>query len=237
MEHAAGSVGDATIRLLARSGGIVLVSKPAGLPSEAAPGASRSVVSELALLLGEGPVHAASRLDVGVSGVMVCTLGRAASRRLEALRREGAVVRSYLGIASRAPVPEAGAWELPLGARRSHAGRARASTQGRDVRPARTRYRVLRRLDVGALVAFEPVTGRMHQIRAHAALTGAPLFGDARYGGLRRSVDARGAVVALGRIALHAWRVALPELEATAPVPEELRALWRRLGGSDADWP
>jgi 23S rRNA (cytosine1962-C5)-methyltransferase len=48
---------------------------------------------------------------------------------------------------------------------------------------AETRFRLLRREAVGFLWEAEPLTGRTHQIRVHAAENGIPIKGDVLYGG------------------------------------------------------
>src|SRR5262249_22858263 len=57
-----------TPTVLARSGGIVFADKPAGLATTPERRGARSLESEVARLLGVASLHAASRLDVGVSG-------------------------------------------------------------------------------------------------------------------------------------------------------------------------
>jgi 23S rRNA pseudouridine1911/1915/1917 synthase len=79
--------------------------------------------------------------------------------------------------------------------------------------PAATRYRTLRASDRAALVEARPETGRTHQIRVHLAHLGAPLLGDARYGGPRRV-----AGVAVPRVMLHARRLALRHPASGAPL-------------------
>ena len=66
---------------------------------------------------------------------------------------------------------------------------------------------------VASLVECRLETGRTHQIRVHMAHLGHPLLGDAVYGAGFRSKEGhlspkvRVAVVALGRQALHAYRL------------------------------
>jgi hypothetical protein len=51
-------------------------------------------------------------------------------------------------------------------------------------KPSQTKFTVLETFgDVFSLVKFEPLTGRTHQIRAHAAHIGHPLLCDHNYGG------------------------------------------------------
>jgi 23S rRNA-/tRNA-specific pseudouridylate synthase len=233
---------DATPALLAQRDGIVLAAKPAGLPTEPTPHGDVSLVTELAKQLGGAQVRAASRLDTAVSGVLLCTLGRDAARRLDRMRRGEHIRRSYLAIATAVPEPPEGRWQQPLGRKRDGAGRVRAIVDERDGRDAVTGYRVLARAPADeqgrmpCLLELRPETGRMHQLRAHASAAHAPLYGDRLYGGPSSVVAADGAVRPIDRVALHAFECTLPSLAATAPVPEQLRELWRTLGGNDDDW-
>jgi 23S rRNA pseudouridine955/2504/2580 synthase/23S rRNA pseudouridine1911/1915/1917 synthase len=111
--------------------------------------------------------------------------------------------------------------------------------------PALSRHATVARADAGAqgwaLLALEPVTGRTHQLRVHAAHAGAPLLGDRVYGGPSRVTLASGSVVVFDRIALHAARVRVPRadgsmLEVGAPVPPLLREWWQKGGGNDDAW-
>jgi 23S rRNA-/tRNA-specific pseudouridylate synthase len=224
--------GDA-VRILAQRDGVLLAYKPAALPTEATREGETSLVSELVALLSGGRVHAASRLDVGVSGVVVCTLGGNAARRVERWRADGQLERTYLGLAAGDLAGE-GTWSSPLGTGRDAGGRHRATPHGKRARPALTRYRSLAgSSDSGqpaTLLELQPETGRMHQLRAHAAQAGAPLWGDRLYGGPTRLVEANGRVHELDRIALHAWRVQSPSLRAEARLPPSWLELARRLG-------
>ena len=55
--------------------------------------------------------------------------------------------------------------------------------QSADDDRAETRFRVIRREGAHTWLEAEPVTGRTHQIRVHAAAEGLPILGDALYGG------------------------------------------------------
>ena len=91
----------------------------------------------------------------------------------------------------------------------------------------------------------ELLTGRTHQIRAHFADAGWPLFCDKLYGGVRREGPSapepvRKAAAALGRQGLHAFRLAFAHpitgvhIACEAPLPEDLQAALRELGLSSA---
>jgi 23S rRNA-/tRNA-specific pseudouridylate synthase len=223
--------------VLAQRDGVVMVDKPAGLATETTRQGQDSVVTKLIEQLNGGRPHAATRLDVQVSGVVLCCLGRDASRRVRAWRDGAQLVRSYWAIAASHEIPDSGTWEVPLGRTQDRAGRVRVRPWTADGKPAVTRFRVFARIGGASLLELAPRTGRMHQLRAHCAHAGAPLLGDRLYGGPASVVAADGRVLALDRIALHCARIELPALSALAPLPDDLAALWRHLGGRNADWP
>jgi 23S rRNA pseudouridine1911/1915/1917 synthase len=132
------------------------------------------------------------------------------------------VVKRYLAVVVGA-LPDEGEISAPL--RRDPADRRRVIVAEAG-KPAHTRYRVLAASDGFALALVEPLTGRTHQIRAHLAHRGAPLAGDALYGGASEAALAAG----IGRALLHAWELRFrhPATSATAaicaPIPSDMRA-------------
>jgi 23S rRNA pseudouridine1911/1915/1917 synthase len=101
----------------------------------------------------------------------------------------------------------------------------------KEGKPAITVYRTRELFEGAALVEVDLLTGRTHQIRVHLAEAGHPLLCDALYGAGRK---AKGRVAeaqeALGRQALHAWRLAFTHprtgkaLKLEAPLPADLEA-------------
>ena len=214
------------VQILDERDGLLAAYKPAALSTEPDRRGTDSLCSRLAALrsVPMSEVHALSRLDHGVSGVVLLAASSAARRHATLVREQGLIARRYVGIAATPPAESRGLWETAV-----------------DDRPASTRYACVEAAPGGALLAFAPVTGRMHQLRVHAAGAGAPLLGDHTYGGPRRCVLPDGSVIELGRIALHAASVSLPDLageewHVTAPQPQDLIALWQRLGGSSEAW-
>jgi 23S rRNA-/tRNA-specific pseudouridylate synthase len=230
------------VRILARTRDLVLAEKPAGIPTIADhSGQAHSLVFIVAGLAGVDPsrIHPTSRLDRDVSGVVVFAMTDAAAHRLAEARARAAYERRYVAIASREPVSTRGTWSADIG--RARDPRLRA-VGGRDAVAAQTRYAVCGRAPGGAaLLCVEPATGRTHQIRVHASNAGAPLIGDAAYGGPSRLTLPGGRVIEPGRIALHAARVVVPDdggrpVVGASPVPAALIDLWSVLGGAPAAW-
>ena len=155
---------------------IIVVDKPAGMIVHPAPGHTSGTLLDILLehapkMAGVGSetrpgiVH---RLDIETSGVMVFAKTQAAYR---ALRRQfeshQGVVKRYLAVVHGAPSARTGSREGPVGRERLHAV---------------THWEVLARKGPVSLVEFTIETGRMHQIRIHAAELGCPVVGDRLYG-------------------------------------------------------
>jgi len=225
-------------RILLEREGVVAVYKPADMATVADHrGARGSLEATVARMLGrKGAVVATSRLDVGVSGVVLFAADEAARQRLARARVEGRYRRHYVAIAAHAPTPERGSWTESIGPARDP---RRRQVGGPAAAAAETAYAVAAVAPRGALLAVEPKTGRTHQIRVHAAHAGCPLWGDSAYGGPTRHVATSGAVAVVDRIALHAAWVEVPlagngNLHADAPVSDDFRAIWTGCGGDDS---
>jgi 23S rRNA-/tRNA-specific pseudouridylate synthase len=237
----------APVTILFDEGGLVATIKPAGIPTVPDhAGAAHSFVALVAAAIGAGPkdLRVTSRLDRDVSGVIVFARDERTEARLREARAEGRYQRRYVAIAT-GQLGERGTWDAPIG-RVAGSPRLRAAF-GADAKPAETRWARVRVAPPSfLLLAVDPITGRTHQIRVHASHAGAPLVGDADYGGLTRITRPDGSVLAPRRIALHAARVIVPgargghghghAIEASAPIPEELLSLWSALGGATDDW-
>jgi len=231
-----------TATLLRNAGDLVAADKPAGIPTiPDHAGSAHALLHAVARALGveASCLHATSRLDRDVSGVVIFTLTKGAAERLARARAEGVYERRYVAISARAPEIGGGTWDVPIG--RAPDPRLRMA-KGRDPVDARTRYQVVARAPRGeAMLAVAPVTGRTHQIRVHSSFAGAPILGDRAYGGPPRVTLATGRVLEPGRIALHAARVVVPgedgsPMLVTSPIPTELQSLWSALGGDPAAW-
>ena len=230
----------AQLRILGEYRGLLFVDKPAGLQTEPDARTQDTLVSRLATQLGEPParVHALSRLDTGVSGLVTLGLTSEARRMVQGWREQGRFSRRYLALATGQPSAQRGAWTESIG---RAAGSLRA-VAGRNAETAHTDFVLtessprVERATQGALhlLALSPRTGRTHQLRVHCAAHALPLLGDRGYGGISRLTSESGAVRALDRIALHAAWVELPlaqPLCIESPTPAFLLDIWRDFGG------
>ncbi len=119
------------------------------------------------------------RLDRPVSGVMLFARNSKAADRLAEQFRAHQVTKVYWGVVAGTPYPAEGFWEDWLRKIQDEARAEIAAPNAPGSKHAVLRYRVMKSMDAGTLVEFQPVTGRMHQIRIQAASRGHPLLGDA----------------------------------------------------------
>lgn len=222
------------IEILFEREGVIACIKPAGLPSVPDhAGAAHSLVALVEKRTGRKNLRVTSRLDREVSGVVMFAIDEAAEARLREARAEGAYARRYVAIAAgHATMGASGQWTAPIGRAKNPLLR---EVNGLDAKASTTRWRVAGVTTDALLLAVEPETGRTHQIRVHSAHAGWPLLGDRDYGP-GKLTRANGSVIASSRIALHAARVSVAGLVATAPIPDELAKLWTQCGGAVSDW-
>lgn len=182
---------------------LLVLDKPAGLPTQAARGGGDNLFDRARS--GRPYVGLHHRLDTAASGLVLFTLDPAVNAAVARALREHAIERTYRAVLSGEVT--SGRWDRPV-----------------DGVPARTDFTVVGARGGRAAVELSLHTGRKHQIRVHAALAGAPVLGDRRYG----DEVAR----AFPRLALHAARLgwAHPETGAALVVesalPPELAAAW-----------
>ncbi len=234
------------LRVLYEDASLLVIDKPAGLAVHPGAGGEGETVvhgllhqvSDLRGVGGElrpGIVH---RLDKDTSGCLVVAKTEMALRALQAQFKARTVEKRYRALVHGVP-PDRGELDTPIA--RHPVDRKRFSTKVREGKRAVTRFAVLGRASPGAAwVDVELLTGRTHQIRAHFADAGWPIFCDRLYGGTKREGPSapepiRRAAAALGRQGLHAFQLAFAHPETgkrvacEAPVPPDLREALREL--------
>jgi len=249
---------DIPLTIVYEDDALIVIDKPPGLVVHPAAGhATGTLVNALIAHCGDslsgiggvkrpGIVH---RLDKDTSGLMVVAktdkAHRALSKQFEN-KAETPLERGYLAFVWGAPQQPKGTIDAPL-ERHPHARDKRAVREGG--RAAVTHWAVLERYagadgkPVASLLDLRLGTGRTHQIRVHLAHIGHPILGDETYAtGFKTKAgllapQAREALEALGRQALHAYLLSIehPEtgenLAFRSELPGDLRRLRHALAG------
>ena len=234
-------------RILFEDEWLLVVDKPAGLPTQPTLDESRaSIFTTLKEFLqqrdgGTPYLGLHHRLDRDTSGVLLFTKDQKANAGVSALFTGKTMRKTYQALAvAGAACPDSWEVENHLGVvgRVGKASKFGAVHSGGD--PAQTSFRVLERLPGALLLEARPHTGRTHQIRVHLAEGGHPIFGDAFYGAPMQLRAASGAVP-VPRVLLHAALLEFPhpitgaKTKIHCPLPADfaecLRPLGHRAGG------
>lgn len=165
-----------------------VVDKPAGMLSVPGKGAALSVQQWLESRYGpERDVRVVHRLDQDTSGLLMAAFGPTAYRALQFMFGARQVKKTYIadleGDYQSRGIPQKGRIELPLSP--DWLDRPRQRVDLDNGKNAVTDYEFLSVSDGHSRVMFNPLTGRTHQLRVHAASAaglGMPILGDRLYG-------------------------------------------------------
>ena len=218
---------------------MMILNKPFGLAVQGGSGTVRHVDGLLAALTGpdgQKPrlVH---RLDKDTAGCLIIAKTRLAAATLAKSFRSRAARKIY--------------WALTAGVPRVRQGRVSTYLAKDEPTDADARMRVAKHGDEGAShaltyyamvdqvaqklswLSFKPVTGRTHQLRAHAAHIGHPIVGDPKYFSIE-NWELPGGIQ--NRLHLLARRIVIPHprtgkpVDVSAPLPPHMAQSWNLLG-------
>ena len=214
-------------RILYEDSGLIVLNKPSGIPVHGGTGISMGLIEILRELRPKIPgLELIHRLDRDTSGCLLIAKKRRTLLEWHDLLTRRQVKKRYLMLVK-------GRWkggsrrvEEPLLKNILQSGE-RVVKVDEEGKSAVTRFTPLKRYSDATLLAAEPVTGRTHQIRVHAASIGYPIAGDEKYGDNRfnRKMRENG----LKRLFLHS--VSISRLQfcddafngICAPLDDELR--------------
>jgi 23S rRNA pseudouridine955/2504/2580 synthase len=211
----------------------LVLNKPPGLATQGGTGTTEHVDALLDALQFDAAhrprlVH---RLDKDTSGVLlIARTARAAAffGRCFATRETRKI---YWALTAGVPTLDDAMIDLPL-AKQPGTGGEKMHVDAQQGQAARSRFRVIdRAADRAAFVEMQPLTGRTHQLRVHAAATGTPIVGDGKYGGAAAFLT--GGISR--KMHLHARRlvIAMPRggtLDISAPLPPHFAESMELLG-------
>jgi 23S rRNA pseudouridine955/2504/2580 synthase len=219
--------------ILYRDESVIVLNKPAGLASQGGKGIAIHLDGMLDALRFEGTerpklVH---RLDRDTSGVLLLARGVMPASKLAAAFRGRDIEKTYWALLWGVPPVLEGRIDLALTRIQGEgSSRAAPATKGDpEATRAVTDYKILDYAGKKfSWAEFNPVTGRMHQLRVHSLALGTPILGDASYG----------AAFADGfapQLHLHARRLKIPHpdggtLAVEAPLPKHMKDSFASLG-------
>jgi len=178
----------------------VVIDKPAGLPVDAPRRGGDSIAARLdELKCGfKRPPTPMHRLDTDTSGCLLFARNPKARGLFQRAFETRMIQKYYLAVVAAEVAAELGEIEAAL-AKHSSAEAGWKMVSDPHGLAATTRWRRLAVRDGSTLVEFQPLTGRTHQIRAHAREAfGRGIVGDRVYG------------VPGGPMLLHASRLVVP---------------------------
>ena len=217
---------------------VFVFNKPAGLAVQGGSGLTKHVDAMLEALRdrkGQKPrlVH---RLDRDTSGALVVARTRLAASKLAGSFRARSTRKIYWALVKGVPKPRQGRVSTWLArGQGEESERMRVARHGDDeASHAVTLYSVVEKAGQQlAWLTMRPVTGRTHQLRAHAAHIGHPILGDPKYFEADHNWELPGGMQ--NKLHLHARRIVMPHpgggtIDVSAPLPQHMQQSWNLLG-------
>ncbi|MFO1124696.1 MAG: RluA family pseudouridine synthase [Methylocystis sp.] len=232
---------------------VLVLNKPYGLATQGGSGQTRHIDGMLASLAkGDTRPALVHRLDRDTSGVLLVAKNRRIAAELGEAFRSRQAKKIYWALVEGVPKPAQGRISLYLakgpGMEKSRGGaraleKMRVAKHGEsDAQHSLTYYAIVDKVAPRcAWLSMKPLTGRTHQLRAHAEAIGHPIFGDPKYGHrpedeVRRRDPLRAMPEGLERkLHLLARRLILPHpkggvIDVTAPLPDHMEKSWELFG-------
>ena len=200
--------------IIAEEKNYLIINKPAGVASHGGSGISAGVIEIIRELdpkyQNAQLVH---RIDKDTSGCLVIALKKSFLRNLHKEIRNKQVDKIYdLVVFGRWP-DRLRKIDKPLKTVRTGNGEREAiiDTTGKE---AITEFSIVKTSSNYSLLQSKIITGRMHQIRAHALYAGFPIVGDLRYGDSKLNEKVRKE--GINRMMLHARSINFKNLDLNA---------------------
>lgn len=222
----------------------LVVNKPAGILTQAAPGIPSMEVL-LRELLAARPdttntpfVGLPHRLDRGTSGALLIARNERSLKRFGAQFQSRKIHKGYVAWVEGTIEQEEGTWRDCVRKIPDRPVAEIAPQDQSDAKQAVLHFRCLRRQQGKSLLAIRLETGRMHQIRVQCASRGFSIVGDWCYGSPTRwgQPDARGE---WSELALHARSIGFRHpnhakpVQCLAPFPSRWNEHWEELESID----
>ncbi len=227
---------------------LLVLNKPAGLAVQGGSKTRLHIDAALPALQGDAvePPRLVHRLDRDTSGLLLLARDRKTAQTLTRYFARREIEKIYWGLVYGVSRPSRGSIFVPLAKRAASDGGERVrpvEKDAPDAMKAHTDFIEIARVGQRfSWLAFQPHTGRTHQIRAHAAAIGHPLVGDRKYRIASENEDIGGILPK--KLHLHARSIMMPHpaggmFSCAAPLCDHMAETWDMLNFNlqDADMP
>ena len=198
----------------------LIINKPVGIASHGGSGISSGVIEIIRTI---DPIYKnaqlAHRIDRDTSGCLVIALRKSFLRKLHAEIRNKKVDKIY-DLITFGDWPEGlDLIDEPLSKKRSLTGEKEAIVE-KEGKKSITEFKLIQNQNGFSHLKAKIITGRMHQIRAHAKFKGFPIVGDRKYGD--ESLNAGVKKIKINRMLLHATSIRFENLgiECSTEIPK-----------------
>jgi tRNA pseudouridine65 synthase len=210
------------VKVIFKNEDLVVVEKPGGLSvhNNEDP---QNLLSVLEKQLGVPKLFPVHRLDKETSGVQILALNSKAANELSEEFQNRNTIKKYFGITRGQLKQTQGVWNKPLTDKAE--GRKNPEGASKDRVACETRFKVVKANKYFALVEFDLITGRQHQIRKHTAVVNHPLVGDPRYG--EPSYNKKmAAFYKTERMFLHCSQIKILKFDFCSDLPLDFESLF-----------
>ncbi len=204
---------------------LIAIDKPSGLAVQGGSGIDISIddiLQEINKENNQQNLQLVHRLDKDTSGILLIAKGKKSAEFLIDCFKNKNITKTYLALVCGVVKKEQGVINIAL--------RKKFVNKNEKVYPdfaegkeAITNYKLVKQFADYALVEFNPITGRTHQIRVHAKEIGNAIVNDIKYGGPKSQMKNIS-----NRMCLHALKVKIEnyfgsQLLIEAPLPDFVR--------------
>lgn len=218
--------------VLYRDADVIVINKPAGLPTQGGTGQTRHLDGLLDALIFDATARPklVHRLDKDTSGALLLARTTGAAAHLARHFQTKDTDKRYWAIVTGAPKMQTGRISMKMDKLNVRGAEKMVKTP--DGKSSLTDYAVMdKAAGRAAWLSLKPHTGRTHQLRLHCAEIGHPILGDGKYGG--DGAYLTGAISK--KLHLHSRQVSFlhpggERLTITAPLPHHMKATFETLG-------
>ena len=206
--------------ILIKEKDFLIINKPVGIASHGGSGISSGVIE---IVRSIDPIfknaQLAHRIDRDTSGCLVIALRKSFLRKLHSEIRNKQVDKIYDLIAFGDWPEDLNLIDEPLSKKQSISREKEAFVEQKGKRSI-TEFKLIKKHKGLSHLKARIITGRMHQIRAHAKFKGFPIVGDRKYGDALLNKGVKN--VNLNRMLLHATSIRFKNLdiECSAELPK-----------------